>query len=124
MTKDRVNLIIAGSRYFEDYDLLMETLDEFLTTHSVLEVVSGTCRGADKLGERWAKEHNIPVKQFPAQWDKYGKTAGPIRNREMANYGTHLVAFLTAQSRGTKNMIQEARRRGLEVLVIPIKVRT
>lgn len=68
----------------------------------ITEVVSGVAHGVDKLGERWAQAHKIPVKQFPAQWNKYGNAAGPIRNREMAEYADALIAVWDGQSRGHK----------------------
>ena len=81
------------------------------------EVVSGKARGADTFGEIWANEHGIPVKEFPADWDKFGRSAGPIRNGQMAEYGDALIAFLAPGSKGTKNMIEQAQKKGLFVLV-------
>ena len=81
------------------------------------EIISGCCTGCDKLGERWALENNIPIKKFPADWQKYGKRAGMIRNRQMAEYGEALVAIWNGKSRGTGNMIKTARELGLKVVV-------
>lgn len=100
-----MRVIVAGGRNFRDYNLLCNILDDFHKENKIDEVVCGGARGADSLGEQWAKEHNIPVKYFPADWDTYGLAAGPIRNQAMAEYGDYLIAFWDGKSRGTKGMI-------------------
>lgn len=113
-------IIIAGSRDFSDYKLLCESLDELIAGfgENAIEFVSGTCRGADRLGERYAKEKGFPVKRFPANWGTYGKRAGVLRNAQMADYADTLIAFWDGMSRGTKNMISEAGRKHLKVFVV------
>ncbi len=111
--------IIAGGRDFTDYGHMCESLGDAI---GISEVVCGKARGADSLGERWAKEHDVPVKEFPANWNLYGKSAGMRRNREMAEYADMLVAFWDGKSRGTANMIQNAKALGLKVLVISYKM--
>ena len=110
-------IIVAGGRDFNNYSLLERTLDSVLIRDQ-LEIVSGTARRADRLGEKYAEEHNIPVKRFPADWDKHGKSAGYKRNEEMAEYGDALVAFWNGQSRGTKHMIELAKKYNLKIRVI------
>lgn len=110
-------IIIAGGRTFTDYDLLKSKLDLILSGLKDIEIVSGTCRGADILGERYAKERAYGIKYFPADWTK-GKGAGFTRNNQMARYATHLVAFWDGQSRGTKHMIDLARFKNLQVRVV------
>lgn len=111
-------LIIAGSRNFQDYTLLCNVLDKL--PYTITEIVSGTCRGADLLGERYALEHNIPIKRFPANWDLYGKSAGPIRNKQMAIYADKAVVFYYPDSRGSLNMINNMHRYNKEVLEVLI----
>lgn len=103
-----MKVIVAGSRSFADYPRLVSVL----ATIPASEIVCGEARGADLLGRRYAEEYNIPIKSFPAQWDKYGKSAGYIRNKEMGNYADFLVAFWDGKSRGTKNMIDYMRELG------------
>jgi hypothetical protein len=81
MTSD-VKLAIVGSRTFFDYKVLKNTLDDISTEHSLnyIEIISGGAKGADSLGEMYAKEKGIPTKIFPAEWKKYGKSAGFKRN--------------------------------------------
>jgi hypothetical protein len=107
--------IIAGSRGVTNYNLVKSFLDT--TDLKITEVVSGGARGADKLGEQWAYEKGLPIMCFPAQWDTYGKAAGYIRNREMAQYADALIAFWDGKSKGTKNMIDEAKKQGLIIKV-------
>ena len=117
-----IKVIIAGTRDFNDYAFLKKNVDYFLQginpNNEEIEIVSGNARGADKLGERYAKEHNLPVKLFPANWDKYGKQAGYLRNQEMANYSDVLIAFWDEKSKGTKHMIDIAKKQDLTVIVV------
>jgi hypothetical protein len=108
-------IIVAGGRDFEDYFSVELALERVIASGD--EIVSGGARGADTLGERYAEEQNHPLKIFPAEWDKYGNSAGHIRNREMAKYANILVAFWDGKSRGTISMINNAMDAGLEVHV-------
>lgn len=116
-------VIIAGTRTFNDYDLLQASCDRLLAekrrTHAIV-ILSGTARGADSLGERYAHEHGYAVEKYPADWQRDGKAAGPIRNAQMAKVADALIAFWDGKSRGTKNMIETGKRKGLAVRVINI----
>jgi len=111
-----MKLIIAGSRGIDDYDRVADAVDA--SGYAPDEVVSGTARGVDTLGERWAREHGVPVRRMPADWDEHGRAAGPIRNREMAAYGDALVAVWDEQSAGTRSMLREAYSRNLEMYLV------
>ena len=117
-----MKVIIAGGRDIEDYELLLEAV--LNAGFDITAVVSGTARGADKMGERFAEEAGIPVYQFPADWDKYGRAAGPIRNQVMADFGDALIAIWDGKSRGTKGMIELAQKKGIPVHVELIKPKT
>lgn len=110
-----MKVIIAGGRDFKDFELLVHSIWDL---DLVTEVVSGKARGADSLGEQWAKENNIPISAHPADWDTHGKSAGYIRNSEMADYADALLAFWDGKSKGTKHMIDLATKKGLEVKVV------
>jgi hypothetical protein len=114
-----MKIIIAGSRTYNDYELLKRVCDETLSL--ITEIVSGTANGADKLGERYAKEKGYPIKQFPADWNKYGKSAGYIRNKQMAEYADALIAFWDGKSKGTKHMIDLAKLNNLKIFNISIQ---
>lgn len=104
-----MKVIIAGSRHMpeEAYPLIGQAV--VASGFSPDEVVCGMAAGADLLGRRWAKTHNIPVKEFPAQWRIYGHAAGPIRNKQMMNYADALIVFIYNGSRGSANMLMQMR---------------
>ena len=113
-----MKIIIAGGRDFTDYEKLYIECDNILQDLNTIEIVSGAYYiGADKLGEQYAKERGYKITRFPANWNKYGKAAGPKRNEQMANYADALIAFWDGKSRGTKNMIQLAKSRRLKVKI-------
>lgn len=114
-------VIVAGSRGFNNYELLKSKLDALLINYKTVVIVSGTAKGADSLGERYAKERGLSVARFPAKWDLYGKSAGYIRNQEMAKNADALVAFWDGKSKGTKHMIDIAKDARLQVRVVVFK---
>lgn len=115
-----MKVIIAGGRDFKDYKMLVERCEAILTNQKreQLVIVTGKAKGADLLGEKYADQHNLLVKEFPADWEAHGKSAGPIRNNEMADYADALIAFWDQKSKGTKHMIETAKKKGLNVRVI------
>lgn len=114
-------LIVAGGRDFNDYDLLSRVLiamaDVELADKAV-SIVSGMARGADALAVRFAKEHDVTLYEFPAQWDDYGKYAGYYRNKKMGNFSDALLAFWDGKSRGTKHMIDYMQGLGKPVHIV------
>lgn len=114
-------VIICGSRKFNNYELLKSTLEDYFKdgTSEVI-IVSGHAKGADDLGEQYADWKKIPVEQYPADWDRYGKQAGMMRNLEMADVADECIAFIAkdAESKGTKNMISIMKRKGKKVTII------
>lgn len=109
--------IIAGGRDFSDYEKLKATMEEVRNLCGQITVISGCARGADSLGIRYAEEYALPCEKYPADWNKHGRAAGPIRNCQMAEQADILVAFWDGNSRGTGHMIREAKRRDLIVIV-------
>jgi len=107
--------IIAGSRSFKNHDLIDDAVDA--SKFSISEVVSGGARGVDKMGEEWALDTGRGLKIFPANWDKFGKSAGYRRNVEMAEYADALIAIWDGESKGTEHMINLAYQRELKVFV-------
>lgn len=106
-----MKVIIAGSRDVKDYALVVRTIESSGWKDQITEVVSGCATGIDTLGEQWARANNIPVKEMPANWNLHGKSAGPQRNRAMAEYADAAVVIWDGQSRGTRNMIENMIRR-------------
>ena len=122
MTKRVVKVIIAGGRKFSNYKLLKEKSDFYLsdavTKGYKIVIVSGTAKGADKLGERYAKEKGYEIAYFPADWENEGKRAGYLRNEQMAKFADALIAFHDGDSRGTKHMIDLASKHDLYIRVV------
>ena len=108
-------VVVAGGRKFDDYDTLRLTLDNLLEdklkTHKVV-IISGKARGADTLGEWYAKGLGLEVLEFPAEWEKYGRSAGHRRNAEMCSECDALCAFWDGRSAGTNSMIDMAKKAG------------
>lgn len=126
-----LRVIIAGSRDFDDFPKLMNSCIDILFKITEqnddlekIRIVSGTARGADQLGEQYAKIIGYEVSRFPADWDGLGKRAGYVRNAEMAKFAVAdgncgvLIAFWDGKSRGTKHMIDLAEKNGLEVHIV------
>jgi len=119
MKKHRI--IIAGTRSYKNQEFVNKKISHIikkLSKDNIEFVEGGEPTGVDRRGREFAIEHGFPYKTFEADWDKHNKAAGPIRNREMAEYGTHLIAFWDGKSRGTKNMINEAEKKGLKMIII------
>jgi len=115
-----MRLIIAGYREFHDYPLLRKKVSHLTKGHTIATILSGKCRGADTLGERFAKEFGIPVEDHPAEWTKHGKAAGPIRNWEMVENATHAIVFDHPLARGSKDLIKQAKVKRLPLRIVKI----
>ena len=126
--RTQYRIVIAGSREFVNYPLGEDFIIECIRKlpqfdKDLAEIVSGTAKGADKIGEEFSYNYNITVKQFPADWDNYGSRAGYIRNEQMAKYASEegyigvLIALWDGKSKGTKNMIDNANKYGLKTFI-------
>ena len=136
-----IRIIIAGGRDFDNLEFLKESVDDVIAklAHKNLtvglgkyavgewhriEFISGMARGADTLGEIYARQREAIIHKFPADWNTYGKSAGYIRNELMAKHAVEgdcygvLIAFWDGKSKGTKHMIDLASKHGLDIYVI------
>jgi len=122
-----MKVIIAGSRGLMIYtDFIEKVLCQFHIQDSVSEVVSGGCKGVDRAGELWAKSYpqspkSVVVKVLKADWEAHGKSAGPIRNRQMAEYADALLLIWDGESRGSASMKREMERLKKPIYEIIIK---
>jgi hypothetical protein len=98
-----MKVIIAGSRNISDYMLVVNAVKS--SGYDITTVISGCAVGVDRLGELWARTNNIPIIEMPANWNRDGKKAGPIRNKEMALVADAAVIIWDGESIGTRNMI-------------------
>ena len=111
--------------------MLRNRLDDFISKlkqkhpDKQVVIITGAAKGADQLGSFYARSHNIPLKEFPADWTTYGKAAGPIRNQQMLDYALHeipeLIVFWDGESRGTKNMMNIAKRHNVQTEIVLIQ---
>lgn len=111
--------IIAGSRTIDSISVIRDAMKCAYEQEDIRPtiVVSGTALGVDRCGITWAEENGLPVRRFPALWDRYGKRAGYVRNSQMADNADALVAIWDGVSKGTKHMIQSARSRNLKIFI-------
>lgn len=113
-----MKVIIAGSRTFNDYPKLKKKLDSILKNQKDITIISGTASGADRLGERYADENHHKLEKYPAMWDIFGKSAGYKRNEEMAGVADSCIVFWDGKSKGTKHMIDIAKKNKLKLRII------
>lgn len=118
LVAEPIRLIVAGGRDFDDWALLRDTLDRLLRERVAVTVVAGGARGADALAARYAKARRLHLVEMPAQWEKFGRRAGFVRNEEMARVADGLVAFWDGASPGTGHMIATMQVLGKRVVTV------
>lgn len=111
-----MKIVIFGSREFTDYEYASKFISTF--EKSDIEIISGCARGADNIGKLYAEQYGIKLYQFPANWKKYGKAAGYVRNNEMADFCDVGLCFWDGKSRGTKHMIETLKKRNKPCYII------
>lgn len=123
-----MRVLVCGSRWYNDYFAVRDILDKLHEEHNITEIIHGAARGADTCAAEWAMNRStsigeaMGIRAFPADWEKYGKAAGPIRNKQMLDEGKPdlVIAFLAKDSRGTKNMVDQANAAGVPVKIVEI----
>ena len=114
-------VVVAGCRNYNNYCEAKKYIDNCLVNirkENEIIIVSGGARGADALGEQYAEENGFKIERHPAKWEKHGKAAGPIRNKEMAENCDYVICFWNGKSSGTRSMIFYAK-----VFNKPIKIK-
>jgi hypothetical protein len=105
--------IIAGSRTINDAFALEKAIE--LSGFAITKVICGGAQGADRLGEKYAFSHDLPIQYFLPDWVNLGSAAGPIRNSEMANNADALILVWDGKSRGSSDMLKKATAKGLKI---------
>ena len=105
-----MKILIAGGRDFDDEELMASTLGG-VPRDTI--IISGTARGADQMGERWAEARGMTVERYPADWDKHGKAAGHIRNQQMLDEGKPDLVVVFPGGKGSQSMVLKARKAGV-----------
>lgn len=115
-----IRLAIVGSRDFTNYNVLKIAISDVFYKNDafkIKEIVSGGAKGADSLGDRFAKENDIPIKLFLPDWDKYGKSAGFRRNQLIVGNCDVVFAFWDGKSKGTQHSINIAKELGVSIVI-------
>ena len=114
-----MKITIGGCRDFEDYELFKEFVAECIKKmgHEKITILSGHCSGADIMGEKYADEHGYEIEIHLAEWKKYGRAAGPLRNAEMVKESDVVIAFWDGKSKGTKSLVDCAKKSGKVLFV-------
>ena len=108
---------ICGSRDFTDYKYFKENVDKFVKEHKITKIISGGCKGADSLAKRYARENKIEIVEHLPEWNKYGKSAGFVRNKLIVNDSDYLLAFPLKGSKGTYITIDLAKKKNIPVFI-------
>lgn len=112
--------LVCGGRDYDNVDEMYAILDDYHARYTIGTIISGHAKGADQMAEMWADERGVKVELYPADWDTHGKTAGPIRNQEMLDFGKPdmVIAFPTKNSRGTWDMVRRTNKAGVKLYVV------
>ena len=111
-------LAVVGSRNYSDASYIDHCLQAWMVTYGrPCTIISGGASGVDSVAATWAARNGIPCTVFPANWSQYGKRAGPLRNSQIVAACTHVLAFPTSDSKGTRDTITKARAAGKIVTV-------
>jgi hypothetical protein len=113
-----MKVAVVGSRTFIDYDILKKNLDIIHEKKPITYIVSGGAKGADSLGEKWAKENNIESLIFIPDWDKFGKSAGYKRNESIIINSDIVIAFWDGKSKGTQHSINLSKQHNKPVFIV------
>jgi hypothetical protein len=118
-----MRILVCGSRDWDDREMIRNAIMKECDRSTMpaplhVTIINGAARGADRISSEIAEELGVGILEVPANWSIWGKMAGPIRNEEMLKYAPDVVlAFWDGMSKGTKNMVQIAKRKGFEVKV-------
>ena len=114
-------VVIAGCRDYNNYKEAKLYIDAYLCDirkNNEIIIVSGGCSGADAIGERYAKEKGFKIERYPADWEKYGRSAGPRRNKQMVEISDYVICFWNGKSKGTKSLIDFTKKANKPLRII------
>jgi hypothetical protein len=116
MMEDSMKILVCGGRDYSDAARVNSFLDAMHRVEPVTLLIHGAARGADSLGAAWAKSRGVPTQAFPAQWGRYGRRAGFLRNTEMLEVGKPDLVVAFPGGRGTAHMVASSKDAGVEVI--------
>ena len=118
-----IKIAVGGCRDYNDFDFICKSLDEYLSNYEsddTIIILSGHCSGVDSAAEQYASLKGFETIIFPAEWKKYGRAAGPVRNKQMVESSDIVIAFWDEKSKGTKSLINLAKKAGKTLIVYKI----
>jgi hypothetical protein len=116
-----MRVVVFGGRDFHKQDLAFRALDQIDAQYGIDLVIDGKANGADKIGNLWAVIRGKETERYPADWAKFGRAAGVIRNRQMIEEGNPEMGIAFPGGRGTENMKKQLKEHGIKVLNVVIK---
>ena len=108
-------ILVTGGRGYADQALLFGVLDMQAEQSHVGAIIQGGAEGADRLARLWCHSRMVRYDNYPAEWRKHGKAAGPIRNQQMIDEGRPTMVFAFPGGRGTADMVRRAKAAGVPV---------
>lgn len=111
-------VLVCGGRNFNDSESVFKILDAVHVKLKIREIVNGAARGADKISSDWAQKNSIRLKEYPAMWNEFGPSAGPIRNSRMISENQIDLVVAFPGGKGTRDMIKKSRSAGIKVLEV------
>lgn len=115
-----MNIVICGSRKFNDFKRFKFEMDDILQDKEEVILVSGGAKGADSMAENYADRYGYEFYEIPADWNQHGKKAGMLRNIQMLEIAHMVVAFWDGRSKGTKHMVDQCKKRNIQIQVIDV----
>jgi hypothetical protein len=112
-----MKVLVCGSREYDNWTRVKFELDSLLKKPTV--IIHGAAPGVDTMAGIWARNNDVTEESYPADWETHGKAAGPIRNQKMLDEGkpNYVIAFVTENSKGTRDMIKKAEKAGVPVII-------
>ena len=115
-----MHVVVCGSRTIKDHKDIYKILSELHSVHNFTLLLSGNALGVDRIAENWATENNISIQQHIPDWKQYGKGAGVVRNKEMIEKSSMVIAFWDGKSNGTKHAIETASKHNKVLKIIKV----
>jgi hypothetical protein len=111
-------ILVCGGRDYANWPAFDATMWHVAVHYGATEIIHGAARGADRMADAWARMVGLRINPFPADWNRYGKSAGPVRNQQMLLEGRpHLVVAFPG-GRGTADMVRQAQAAGVPVFIV------